>query len=301
MSEIQGKPVYGVCACKEKRQVLSVDQAVDLIQQMAENNWQVPDGYLPKTTVNGIVEQNTKSELELWVGIQADWDALTTAEQANKFAIITDDATLQEIETRLNNLTATTESHSSLLSQITSGVVVVPEATHAVNADVAEEAVGAWKGVRCNDGFTALTCYLDGRLHLQENDTFIEQKRLLHYGEVSTTVNEDGKTVTPIVIDVPSQAGELKVGDWLEFELRASLDSNYTRQTIMIDELKSFPVYRNLIVQGCASNGTFQFRSINISLTSTQIQILHNYPTDSLLDLQPVYLLRAVKIVGAAL
>lgn len=103
MSEIQGKPVYGVCACKEKVQVLSVDQVADLIQQMAANDWQVPEDYIPQTSINGIIEQNSKDQIRLWVGTQAEYDVLTTDEKNSTFAIITDDPTLARIESDLSH------------------------------------------------------------------------------------------------------------------------------------------------------------------------------------------------------
>lgn len=286
MSDVANVDIYAYCDANCKHKVLNVGQIVHLFQELYANGGQVPSGFANATAVNEIIDQNTGQALRLFVGTQEQYDNWN-GNKKNLFAIISDDKTLQEILARLVAL-------ESSVTGIIDGTTRIPKASHSLNAD---------NGVTCSDGtFTNLTYSANnGCLKLGESNTFIEHKQLIHYGEVSTTVNEDGKTVTPIVIDVPSQAGELKVGDWLEFELRANLDSNYTRQTIMIDELRSYPVYRNLIVQGCASNGTFQFRSIGISLTSTQIQILHNYPTDSLLDLQPVYLLRVVKIVGAAL
>ena len=104
MSEIQGKPVFGICGCKEKRQVLSIDQAIDLIQQMAANNWQVPDGYIPKTCVNGIIDQNTGKELKVWVGTQVEYDGLTAEQRANMFALVSDDTTIQDLENKVRTL-----------------------------------------------------------------------------------------------------------------------------------------------------------------------------------------------------
>lgn len=118
MSEIQGKPVFGVCACKEKVQVLSVDQVIDLIQQMATNNWQVPEDYLPKTSVNGIVEQNSKDEVKLWVGTQAQYNELTVEEQSKIFAIISDDPTLSTIETALNQYGSSIDNINSNITDI---------------------------------------------------------------------------------------------------------------------------------------------------------------------------------------
>ena len=120
MSEIQGKPVFGVCACKEKVQVLSVDQVVDLIQQMAENNWQVPEDYIPKTSVNGIIEQNTKAELKLWIGTQAEYNAYAE-DKSNLFAIITDDPSLKEIENILNQYGKDISNINGNINKIISG------------------------------------------------------------------------------------------------------------------------------------------------------------------------------------
>lgn len=118
MSEIQGKPVFGVCACKEKVQVLSVDQVIDLIQQMAANGWQVPEDYLPKTSVNGIVEQNTKDEVKLWVGTQAQYDELSVEEQSRIFAIISDDPELATIEATLKQYGSSIDNINSNITDI---------------------------------------------------------------------------------------------------------------------------------------------------------------------------------------
>lgn len=123
MSEIQGKPVYGICACKEKVQVLSVDQVTDLIQQMAANDWQVPEDYIPKTSVNGIVEQNCKDEIKLWVGTQAEYDNLTATEQAGIFAIISDDPTLEEIEAKLKQYGESIENINANITKYFNGII----------------------------------------------------------------------------------------------------------------------------------------------------------------------------------
>lgn len=120
MSEIQGKPVYGICACKEKVQVLSVDQVTDLIQQMAANDWQVPADYMPKTSVNGIVEQNSKDEVKLWVGTQAEYDLLPVEEQSRIFAIISDDNSLQIIENTL-------EQHNQSIENVNKNITDIYE------------------------------------------------------------------------------------------------------------------------------------------------------------------------------
>lgn len=120
MSEIQGKPVYGICACKEKVQVLSVDQVTDLIQQMAANDWQVPADYIPKTSVNGIVEQNSKDEVKLWVGTQAEYDLLPVEEQSRIFAIISDDNSLQTIENTL-------EQHNQSIENVNKNITDIYE------------------------------------------------------------------------------------------------------------------------------------------------------------------------------
>ena len=118
MTEIQGKPVYGTCDCKEKRQVLSVEQTADLIQQMASNEWQVPTDYIPKTSVNGIIEQHNGDEVKLWLGTQAEYDALTEEEKAYYLPVITDDPTYQEIMTKLNSLNSSVENINSRLSSL---------------------------------------------------------------------------------------------------------------------------------------------------------------------------------------
>lgn len=132
MSEIQGKPVYGICECKEQVQVLSVDQVVDLIQQMAVNDWQVPADYIPKTSVNGIVEQKSGDEIKLWIGKQAEYDALTDEEKAHKFAIITDDPALNEISTQIQNLKDAIDNLSGRLDKLgfkTGSITLTSDAT----------------------------------------------------------------------------------------------------------------------------------------------------------------------------
>lgn len=159
MSEIQGKPVYGVCACKEKVQVLSVDQVVDLIQQMAANDWQVPADYIPKTSVNGIVEQKSGDEIKLWIGKQAEYDALTDEEKAHKFAIITDDPTLNEITTLLNGYGQSIENINNNITKMINGDLQVGNAQNATNA------VNAENGVKNADGtFSQLVRAGDGSL-----------------------------------------------------------------------------------------------------------------------------------------
>ena len=115
MSEIQGKPVYGVCECNEKKQVLSIDQVTDLIQQMAANGWQVPADYIPKTSVNGIIEQHEGRELKLWIGTQAKWDEWA-GDKNNVYAIITDDPTLATINKILNEHGQSIENINSILN-----------------------------------------------------------------------------------------------------------------------------------------------------------------------------------------
>lgn len=96
--------VYGLCDANCRHQVLTIEQTIDLIQEMAANGFQVPEGYIPQTSVNGIVEQNGKDEIRLWVGTQAEYDALSDKEKEYLFAIVSDDPTLQEIEKKLNQL-----------------------------------------------------------------------------------------------------------------------------------------------------------------------------------------------------
>lgn len=118
MSEIQGKPVYGTCDCKERRQVLSVEQTTDLIQQMASNEWQVPADYIPKTSVNGIIEQHNGDEVKLWIGTQAEYDALTEEEKAYYLPIISDDPTYQEIMNKIKSLNESVENVNARLDKL---------------------------------------------------------------------------------------------------------------------------------------------------------------------------------------
>ena len=127
MSEITGKPVYGICDCKEKKQVLSVEQVADLIQQMAANNWQVPADYVPKTCVNGIVEQNNKDEIIFWRGTQAKYDALTDGEKAMYTPILTDEPKYNELNNSLKQHSVSIENADKAINQITTGVI--PAAT----------------------------------------------------------------------------------------------------------------------------------------------------------------------------
>lgn len=133
MSEIQGKPVYGICDCKERRQVLSVDQVADLIQQMATNEWQVPDGYIPKTSVNGIIEQNHNKELIIWKGTQSEYDAWD-GDKDNTYPIITDDPTLAELKNQLSKHDLSISNAESNITKILDGKLVVPNAKNAVHA-----------------------------------------------------------------------------------------------------------------------------------------------------------------------
>ena len=118
MSEIQGKPVYGICECKERVQVLSVDQATDLVQQMAANGFQVPTDYIPKTSVNGVIEQHNKDEIKFWRGTKAEYDALTDEEKAIYTPIYTDDPRYQEAERRLDNHDQSIENINARLTKL---------------------------------------------------------------------------------------------------------------------------------------------------------------------------------------
>lgn len=100
MSEVQ---VYGFCDAKCKHQVLTIDQTVNLIQEMAANGFQVPNDFIPVTAVNSIVEQNTGKSIRLWFGTQAQWDNWT-GDKVDVFAVISDDQTLQSILDRLSAL-----------------------------------------------------------------------------------------------------------------------------------------------------------------------------------------------------
>lgn len=88
--------VYGYCDAKCKHRVLTIDQTVNLIQEMAANGFQVPEGFIPTTAINSIIEQNKGKALRLWVGTQAEYDAWT-GDKDNLYAIISDDPTLQKL------------------------------------------------------------------------------------------------------------------------------------------------------------------------------------------------------------
>lgn len=145
MSEIQGKPVYGTCECKEKVQVLSVDQVTDLIQQMASNDWQVPADYIPKTSVNGVIEQHNKNEIKFWRGTTAEYDALTVEEKATYTPILTDDAKYQEIENILNSHGQSIENINSNITKMLSGDLVVGDAKKVNNLEITKDENGVLK------------------------------------------------------------------------------------------------------------------------------------------------------------
>lgn len=135
--------VYGLCEANCKHRVLTVDQVTDLIQQMAANDWQVPEDYIPQTSVNGIVEQNSKDEIKLWVGTQAEYNALSTDVKNSTFAIITDDPTLRIIEDKLSQYGQSIESLNKTISAIVSDINGFNEGTrkvyNAIYADYASE------------------------------------------------------------------------------------------------------------------------------------------------------------------
>lgn len=177
MSEISGKPVYGICGCKEKRQVLSVEQVVELIQQMAENDWQVPADYIPKTSVNGIIEQNGKDEIRLWVGTQAEYDALTAEEKGHSFAIITDDPTKTELDKILEQHGQSIENLGATLSPVADTVNKLSAGTSATFGDyLVPRMRQLWSGTLDLDGLT--TDGSDVLTHTITLDETAEGKRL---------------------------------------------------------------------------------------------------------------------------
>lgn len=115
MSEVK---VYGLCDANCRHQVLTVDQTVDLIQEMAANNWQVPQDFIPQTSVNGIIEQNSGNEVSLWVGTQAQYDILPAEKKGRLFAIISDDPTLKIIENKLSQHGSSIENINSTITKI---------------------------------------------------------------------------------------------------------------------------------------------------------------------------------------
>ena len=193
MSEIQGKPVFGVCECKEKVQVLSIDQVTDLIQQMAANNWQVPENYIPKTSVNGIIEQHNDQEIKLWVGTQAQYDELE--DTRNLFAIISDDPTQATIETLLNQHGQSIENINNNISNIIDGKTIVTEATNAQNA------------ILNNDGtYSGFTKDANGVLKTE--DDIIERKRLIFSGEKALTLNSTTSHYEALFTGLDLQEGD---------------------------------------------------------------------------------------------
>lgn len=193
MSEIQGKPVFGVCECKEKVQVLSIDQVTDLIQQMAANNWQVPENYIPKTSVNGIIEQHSDQEIKLWVGTQAQYDELE--DTRNLFAIISDDQTQATIETLLNQHGQSIENINNNISNIIDGTIIVTEAVNAQNAILNND--GTYSGFKT-----------DANGVLKTEDDIIERKRLIFSGEKALTLNSSNNHYEAVFTGLNLQEGD---------------------------------------------------------------------------------------------
>lgn len=96
--------VWGYCDANCKHRVLTLDQTVALIQEMAANGFQVPEGFIPKTAVNEIVEQNKGKSLKLFVGTQAEYDAWN-GDKENTHPIISDDPTIKNILDKLGTTT----------------------------------------------------------------------------------------------------------------------------------------------------------------------------------------------------
>ena len=84
-------------------------------------------------TTNGTI-------LKIFVGTQAEYDSLTENEQANVFAIITDDASKENIEKAIKSLT---NNLTELKTGLSNGSVVVAKATEATTATTATSASSA--------------------------------------------------------------------------------------------------------------------------------------------------------------
>ena len=93
--------VFGFCNANCRHRVLTLDQTANLIQEMAANGFQVPEGFIPKTAVNSIIEQNSGKAISLFVGTQAEYDAWT-GDKNSVFAIISDDPTLKNLLNKLD-------------------------------------------------------------------------------------------------------------------------------------------------------------------------------------------------------
>ena len=245
MSEIQGKPVFGICECKEKRQVLSVEQTTDLIQQMASNDWQVPTDYIPKTSVNGIVEQHYGDELKVWVGTQAEYDALTDEEKTNCFALISDDPTYKEIQNLLNKYGREIENTKINVSNIIKGTTPV--------------------SVKNSDG-TMGQLTTDENGVLKFGDVIIPQKKLLY-------ARNGGSRVSSLSL---SSFG-IKNGDVLEVEIRdmdsTGAEGNPTIYKYVVGQGSSFPISR--INQTIEEDGqvSFYITTTKVNLSTSEINL----------------------------
>lgn len=122
--------VYGFCEANCKHRVLTLDQTVELIQEMASSGFQVPEGYIPKTAVNAIIDQNTGKELAVFVGTQEEYN-LWNGDKENVFAIITDDTTLKQLRERLSSVEANASVITKTIENILDGSIAVHNAKYA--------------------------------------------------------------------------------------------------------------------------------------------------------------------------
>lgn len=130
-SDVSDVEIYGLCDANCKHRVMNIGQTISLIQEMAANDWKVPEGYVPETAVNGIVEQNTGKVLRLFIGTNNEWKNWTGNKKDVLF-LPTDDTTLEELldklaeyETKVDNAIA--EFYDAVSSEMLSGLLVNAE------------------------------------------------------------------------------------------------------------------------------------------------------------------------------
>lgn len=90
--------------------------------------------------------------LKIFVGTQAEYDALTEAEQANVFAIITDDASKANIENSIKSLANNLNELKMGLADGSKVVAKATEATSALTATTATSAASATKATQDGSG-----------------------------------------------------------------------------------------------------------------------------------------------------
>lgn len=244
MSEVSGKPVYGICGCKEKVQVLSVDQVADLIQQMASNNWQVPADYIPKTSVNGIIDQNTKKEVKLWIGTQAQYDEL--ADTSNLFAIISDDPTLANLEEILKQHGQSIENINARIDKIVDGTTRIGDTTKVQGVDLSDD-------TSANFG-----------------DYIVSKKKVLYS-------NANGFTVSTVNKGTITLSEKIKVGDILEIKCSPTYPFNTGIHIIrfIVDGLaQDLGRIIGILPFSASGDMVFEFGNCNFKITSeTTIEI----------------------------